>query len=198
MWVTWAGDQRCELRPQRRGGEEGAAEAGRGEVGSRERGVTQRPRTDRRTARPGTGHRAGTAPPGSPGSAARKAASARGGRRGAPRPRLGGVGAAGRGVSASGRHRRRRRAQQSRPAAATHCPAPARYRPDGLSAARGAARPRDRAGGRAGGAPSRQTSRPRPLTSGSALHPRRRPGPRLRDLARRETGRRWRQWLLTP
>lgn len=53
-------------------------------------------------------------------------------------------------------------------------------------------------GGRAGGAPSRQTSRPRPLTSGSALHPRRRPGPRLRDLARRETGRRWRQWLLTP
>lgn len=34
--------------------------------------------------------------------------------------------------------------------------------------------------------------------SGSALHPRRRPGPRLRDLARRETGRRWRQWLLTP
>lgn len=150
MWVTWAGDQRCELRAQRRGGEEGAAEAGRGEVGSRERGVTQRPRTDRRTARPGTGHRAGTAPPGSPGSAARKAASARGGRRGAPRPRLGGVGAAGLGVSASGRHRRRRRrAQQSRPAAATHCPAPARYRPDGLSAARGAARPRDRAGGRA-------------------------------------------------
>lgn len=51
---------------------------------------------------------------------------------------------------------------------------------------------------RAGGAPSGQTSRPRPLTSGSALQPRRHPGPRLRDLARRETGRRWRQWLLTP
>ncbi|XP_040596436.1 translation initiation factor IF-2-like [Mesocricetus auratus] len=132
----------------------GRSSGGRPRRSRLRRGVTQRPRSDRRTARPGTGHRAGTAPPRAR-ETARKAASARGGRRGARRPRLGGVGAAGRGVSASGR---RRRAQQSRPNAATHCPAPARHRRDGRSAARRAARPR----GQAGGARSRRTSRPRP------------------------------------
>lgn len=140
VWVTRAGDQRYELRPQSGGGEEQPRPAG--EKSAPEKSYATAPY---RTAQPGTGHRAGTAPP-----------RAREGRRARPRarevdgaalrrPRLGGVGAAGRGVLASGR---RRRAQQSRPTAATHCPAPAQYRPGGLSAARRAARPRDRAGPR--------------------------------------------------
>lgn len=140
VWVTRAGDERYELRPQSGGGEEQPRPVG--EKSAPEKGYAT---VSYRTAQPGTGHRVRTAPP-----------RAREGQRARPRarvvdgsalrrPRLGGVGAAGRGVSASGR---RRRAQQSRPTAATHCPAPARYRPGGLSAARRAARPRDRAGPR--------------------------------------------------
>lgn len=167
----------------------GAAEAGPGEVCSRE-ALRNRPAptAGRRCPGRGTGRALRRRGPG--GGAARKAASARGGRRGARRPRLGGVGAAGLGVRASGR----RRASTTKP--------PRRRHP--LSRTRsGPTRRAVRAlhGGSPvgpGGALSRQTSRPRPLTSGSALHSRRRPGPRLWDFARRETGRRWWQWLLTP
>lgn len=167
-----------------------AAEAGPGEVGSKET-LRNRPAptAGRRSRGRDTGHRAGTAPPRARG-AARKAASARGGRRGARRPRLGGVGAAGRGVWASGR----RRASTTKPPRRRHPLLRTRPGPSG----RVVPVPQGSSPVGPGGALSRQTSRPRPLTSGSALHPRRRPGPRLRDLARRETGRRWRQWLLTP
>lgn len=182
----WGLELRTQAAESRRGG---AAEAGPGEVGSREALRNCPAPTDRRTARQEPGHRTGTTPPRA-GGTARKAASARGGRRGALRPRLGGVGAAGPGVWASGR----RRASTTKPPRRRH-PLP-RTRPRPTRRAVG-----DPQGGspvEPGGALSGQTSRLRPLTSGSALHPRRRPGPRLRDLARRETGRRWRQWLLTP
>lgn len=149
----------------------------------------QPPRTDRRTALPRTGHRAGTAPPRA-GGAARKAASARGGRRVARRPRLGGVGATGLGVWASGRRRASTTKQPCRRYPLSRTRSGPTRRVVGASQGGSPVGP--------GGALSRQTSRPRPLTSGSALHPRRRPGPRLWDFARRETGRRWRQWLLTP
>lgn len=182
----WGLALRTQAAESRRGG---AAEAGPGEVGSREVLRNCPAPTDRRTARQEPGHRTGTTPPRARGTAC-KAASARGGRRGALRPRLGGVGAAGRRVWASGR----RRASTTKPPRRRHSLPRTRPRPT----RRAVGVPQGGSPVGPGGALSRQTSRPRLLTSGSALHPRRRPGPRLRDLARPETGRRWRQWLLTP
>lgn len=119
---------------------EGKSSRGRPGRSRLRRGVTQRPRTGRRGQGRDTGRGLRRRGPGEGRRARPRARVADGAA--LRRPRLGGVGAAGRGVSASGR----RRAQQSRPTASTHCPAPARYRPGGLSTARRATRPRDRAG----------------------------------------------------
>lgn len=186
--LGWGPALRTQATEWRRGG---AAEAGRGEVGSGE-ALRNGPAPD------------GAAGDGTPGGDCATEGPGRDGAQGRERAwwtarRSGGPGWAGSAPRDAG----------SRPpdAAAEHNkavppPPPTAPHPPGtgpVDSPRPAGR-LDRGTGRdrAGGAPSGQTSRPRPLTSGSALHPRRHPGPRLRDLARRETGRRWRQWLLTP